>query len=850
MNATIIITAVVVLASLALSVAALRLWRTVLPVDNAMPRVQVLGAYSPVLTWLKYGRFSLTLPRSKLPAETKPPPMDTTLLSENELLKQRVAELEAQVAELKTDAQPAQRWSWDRARAWPLVRPLLLLSATLVLAAVPSWLVVQQTWFDNQALANRLRDGWCRVNYLCALTWPAYFWIIFLCVAAVVALVVLDRRPLPVFWQAGALAIAAPAPDAALAGQGRWSRWLLAVSAVGLVGTVVSALIGQRPPGLAYAFFIGVYVVAWLVAQAPFKAAAAWWHEHSAAALALLLAHVALIGVLASYYGHPSMLWGLALLLVAALANLLRYRRQVHPLFWIISAALVLYTIRIDAWWFSVVGDEYSFFKYAREIASGQTFNTFGYNFFSGTAVYATHPYLSSVIQALSMKLLGLDNFGWRFSSLYLSALSIGLFYYFSRAFVQRRVALLAAVLLAASHYVMSFGKIGYNNLQALFALGLVLAACAWALRTRRLLAYVSLGLAGGFCFYVYPAAFYALPLPVLLLWLYDRPRSRATWRAWGLAALTVLVLIVPLLLQPGYWESKVFGTLLYNPDLTRTIGTVINHFTTNLLYAFFAIWYIPEPSHFVSVSYLDPVSVVFVLIGLACLLRQARRERFAGFLVLSFGLLLFLVGASHDRLYPSATRMFMLLPWWTLMAALGLVWLQRALGDLGLRRLARGALLAAVLAVILGLNLYQAYGLAYQHALGRAGLENMFLKLAQDVQAVEGDRPKTFVFVTDPEWGIDGLYMLQNAYGAPSSPAQLTKITVSTPTLSEADLLRLADPQTLIILKPWLPEDWQQALGSQLAALGKEGCPVNRPNSQVPVFVLWHAPELAGLCP
>jgi 4-amino-4-deoxy-L-arabinose transferase-like glycosyltransferase len=848
---TTLIDVAVVVTSVALSIGVLRLLVFTHPAKPVMSQVRVLGAYSPILTWLRNGASSLHV-RLRQP-QARPPGAasagEINLQIENENLKKRIAELEAQAADLQNEARRREPPALDWARLGPMAVRLAPAVVILALAAIPSWLVVQQQWFGNQQLADQLHDTWCQVGYLCQLSFPPYFGVIFLCVAAVSGLVLFASGRLPVLWSAPVLHEADSAAERIPQEQLRWSRRLFFVATIGLLAIAGWALAGQRQPGLEYALFIGVYLVAWGARTVPFQSALVWWSRHNQLVLALLLAHVALIGLLASYYGAPALVWGLAVLLIVTGINLVRYRRQVHPVYWIISAALVLYTLHINAWWFSVIGDEYSFFQYASDIATQQSLSSISQHWFSGQAVYGSHPYFSSVLQAISMKLLGDNNFGWRFSSLYLSALSIGPFYYFFRTFTQRRVALITSLLLAASSYLMTFGKIGYNNLQALFALGLALAAAAWAIRTRMALAYIGLGLALGLCLYVYPAALYVIPLPWLLLWLFDRPRTAATWRAWGLAVLTAAILIAPLLMQPGYWESKVSGTLFNNPDITRSLGTLAYHISSNLLYALFAFWYTPEQTHFVAVSYVDPLSAVFLIIGLVCLLRQAWRERFAGFMLAGFALFLFLVGASHDREFPSATRMFMLLPWWTFMAAVGLCWLLDTLRTLGARRFTRGGVLAALLVAVAGLNLYQAYTLSYEHNLPLGGLESLYLKLAQHVHDVEGNQPKTFVFVTDPDWGIDGLYMLQAAYGVPTSPAQLSEVKIATPQLPNQALNRLADRDTLVIMKPWLPADWQQSLGSQLQALGKQACPVHSTADHV-VFTLWHAPELADLCP
>ena len=85
----------------------------------------------------------------------------------------------------------------------------------------------------------------------------------------------------------------------------------------------------------------------------------------------------------------------------------------------------------------------------------------------------------------------------------------------------------MAAFLMGVSHYIISFGRIGYGIMPALFAEMLVLTTAAWAIRSKRLLAYAAMGLAMGFAFYVYPAALYTLPLPLLLLLIYATPTNR-----------------------------------------------------------------------------------------------------------------------------------------------------------------------------------------------------------------------------------------------------------------------------------------------------------------------------------
>jgi hypothetical protein len=161
-------------------------------------------------------------------------------------------------------------------------------------------------------------------------------------------------------------------------------------------------------------------------------------------------------------------------------------RRTLTPVFWLVSASLVLSSLYFSAWWFSVIGDEYAFYSYAAGLLARADAASIGAELYNPSGVYSTHPGFSSLIQAASMAVFGPGLFGWRFSNLYLAALSLWPLYAFVHAIGGRRLAILACALLATSHYLMSFGKIGYNNLQALFAFSVCLATATWFVRSRR----------------------------------------------------------------------------------------------------------------------------------------------------------------------------------------------------------------------------------------------------------------------------------------------------------------------------------------------------------------------------
>ncbi len=66
---------------------------------------------------------------------------------------------------------------------------------------------------------------------------------------------------------------------------------------------------------------------------------------------------------------------------------------------------------------------------------------------------------------------------------------------------------------------------------------------------------------------------------------------------------------------------------------------------------------------HFVTSSYLDPLTGLLFLVGMASALWLVRKDAFVAFLTVGLAWLLFFAGATHDREFPPTTRMFLMLP-------------------------------------------------------------------------------------------------------------------------------------------------------------------------------------------
>lgn len=768
-----------------------------------------------------------------------------TLLKENLVLNLQVQSLQAELA--RVQAKPnILKDLFVRWKSRPV--PCLLFLTGSVLVFIPPLLVMLDRWFDDTQLVNVVRDDWCRVDVLCRTAYPSYFAFIIPCAVALMVLVVVAARSAPGLLEFKSPAVSETWTPAISPEQYRLASRLELISAVGATLSIASALIFRRLPGLDLALAMLLYLVSRCLMEAswrtPLKVMQSGWKHW----LALALAVLALVIFLYGFSSTGEKPWVLALPLAAALVYLFRYRQRFSPVVWVALCALVLFTLNINSWKFAAIGDEYDFYDVAREIAARQSIAQVGANLFYGHAVFGSHPYLSSLIQAASIKFFGTGHFGWDFSNPFLSAVSILFFFLFFKRFISYRAALLAACFLGGSHYLMNFSKIGYNNLQALLVMSLVLAAAGYAVQSRRPLAFTLLGIAMASCFYVYPGALYVLVLPVLLLALYIPPVNRSAVRLWVLMLMPLVVLGIPLLFQPEYWTSKVMGTLA-NEDRYAKVQSLAYQIGSNLVYIFFSFLYTPQESHFVVSSYVDPVTALFVLPGLALLLRQVCRNRFALFCILGDLAFLILVGASHDREFPPNTRSFLMLPFFALFAALGLDWVITRLQAEFLTPAWAKRICVGMMVLMVAANLYQAYPVMWKRTRGTPSLETLFLRLLQLDQQENQVSTKTYVFLTDENWNIDGLRLWPDLYNLPPAQAQLVHYEVKDGLLPEQAAARMKEEDTLVVIQPWMDPGQSARLEAALVDMGKSGCAVRDTSKTDVRFTFWHASKWDPLC-
>ena len=339
------------------------------------------------------------------------------------------------------------------------------------------------------------------------------------------------------------------------------------------------------------------------------------------------------------------------------------------------AVALLLGVGRIGSWRYAFVGDEWGFFDLATTLIHRPELFTL----FSVVDANAYHTVFSSILQARIMELAGENVYGWRLSSLLPVVLSVPAVYVFAGWLSGRTAAIVAAGLLAASHMLLSFSMVAYNNTQALLPLTVGLALFAYAERRESAVRYYALGAMLGSSFLVFGLArLVVLPIGILVIFF-----CWATWRSALLSVLSIgagaLAVATPLLFNLENWRGLLKATPIQS-EVTAA-SEAGSQMVRNLIGGALAFLANSHNTHFVVGPHVDPLTALLLLIGLAAAIAGWRRRRLAAWLVAS---LVFWASVSAIQQYDwvSTTRMFVLAPIYAIYAGLGAALLGRIFFD------------------------------------------------------------------------------------------------------------------------------------------------------------------------
>jgi hypothetical protein len=256
---------------------------------------------------------------------------------------------------------------------------------------------------------------------------------------------------------------------------------------------------------------------------------------------------------------------------------------------------------------------------------------------------------------------------------------------------------------------------------------------------------------------------------------------------------------------------------------------------------------YAIDESHFVPVGNMDLISAVLSFLGLALLLVSFWRHRFLAFWLVSFVILVVLVGVSHDRATPPTTRMFMLLPHLTLMAGYALSWVKASLRRAKFSASALNGIGLALLAGIIALNVYQAYSLSYVRMTGTQNFEPLFLRTNQ-IYFAQPSEDKHMVVFYDPAFvHLPSMTELLDIYDVPYASSQIEGVDSEVFDTDDVPAA-LGNESSIAIADLRLPEDMRTGLEAALTELGMTSCPVTNAIGDAR-FTLWVHPTNAHLC-
>ena len=350
-------------------------------------------------------------------------------------------------------------------------------------------------------------------------------------------------------------------------------------------------------------------------------------------------------------------------------------------------ATLVFYTWGINSWRFSFVGDEWYFFTYAADIVS----KSFMVNPFDLNGVFSQNPVLGSIWQALFMWVIGVNNFAWRFSNVILIVPISFFSYTWLRSLINRKVALMTAVLICSSAYFANFLKIGKVNPLALAMLMLLFYLAEQARLKDKRLSYILIGVLLGLSFYVYIGPLFPFILSPYLLLLFKRKNLDKYIQMVIIYLIFVSLALFSIQQHLGPTAEK---TIL-NPEFenkSQVIIKILRNFP--LYYKNFDYNY----NHFVIGPYLDFITRILALIGSFMVVMKIKNLSYA--IILSLYICTIVaIGITSPYVYAPTMRGIYFLPFGYIFAAIALVKISSYLPKI---------LIYILIIVIFGINVYQ----------------------------------------------------------------------------------------------------------------------------------------------
>ena len=287
---------------------------------------------------------------------------------------------------------------------------------------------------------------------------------------------------------------------------------------------------------------------------------------------------------------------------------------------------------------------------------------------------------------AATVNLLGRTPGALRLAAALCGTLTIPATYLMARAWFNRRVALLSAVVLATMLWHVHLSRIGFRAVTLPLTTALALWLGARAYRSCRRRDWLLAGLLYGLCFYAYlPARFTPIVLITFALYLLSTGRGRRLWPGAAWFAAGTLVTLAPLALYAvGHWDVvmgrpgqvSIFNPLINGGDLWGTLGRQL----AGTLGMFFVRGDTIPRHNLPGRPVFGPLLGAAMVLGLALAILRARRDVASALTLIWVGLMLAPTWLAEDA--PHFLRAVGILPLLVIFPALGLdagiAWLEK----------------------------------------------------------------------------------------------------------------------------------------------------------------------------
>ena len=288
----------------------------------------------------------------------------------------------------------------------------------------------------------------------------------------------------------------------------------------------------------------------------------------------------------------------------------------------VFGAFLYLNARDLTNWKYSAIGDEYSNFNYVVSIARGGAFNPW-----SHVGADNLVAVLGSAGQALFMKIGNEDNFAWKFYNVVIAALAFIPFYFLVRQLLGKRVAVIALLFFAFSHYIIGYAHHD-SRLDAILPTALGLWLLVLGLKHDSAFALFFAGVALAFGFYTFESGRGAVIIAALFMLTFGL-------RAFRPAILLPLaggfiMLALPLFATDGVQhiihQMTQQSVIEYSAGVT---GDRWHHLLTNVQYSLVSFNYQTTGHHYVWGSLVDPLTAMFFILGIGVALMRLKRPAY-----------------------------------------------------------------------------------------------------------------------------------------------------------------------------------------------------------------------------